>query len=100
VAKGDKISLPLDSSSPTRNNANHRPRITTRLTLVTVSRTDGDSESDGLLLGLSGDVLVNGDGRVDSSSLEEEGSNGSAGTLGGDENDVDVSGGNDTGLRG
>lgn len=60
--------------------------------------SDGDSESDGLLLGLAGNVLEDGDGRVDSSSLKEEGSDGSAGSLGGDEDDVDVGGGNNTGL--
>ena len=41
---------------------------------------------------------MNGDGRVDSSSFEEEGSDGSTGSLGGDEDYVDVGGGDDTGL--
>jgi hypothetical protein len=41
---------------------------------------------------------VNGDGRVDASSFEEEGSDGSTGSLGGDEDDVDVGRGDDAGL--
>lgn len=66
---------------------------------VSLPGSDGDSEGDGLLLGLAGNVLEDGDGRVDSSSLEEERSDGSARSLGGDEDDVDVGGGNDTGLE-
>lgn len=67
--------------------------------LVDVTGTDGDTESDGLLLGLAGDVLVDGDGRVDTSALEEKGSDGSSGTLGGDEDDVNVLGWDDLGLE-
>jgi hypothetical protein len=68
--------------------------------LVAVAGTDGDTESDGLLLGVAGHVLVHGDGRVDTAALEEEGADGAAGTLGGDEDDVDVLGGDDVGLEG
>lgn len=66
--------------------------------LVDVTGTDGDTESDGLLLGLTGNVLVDGNGRVDTSALEEQSSDGSSGTFGGDKDDVDVLGWNDLGL--
>ena len=68
--------------------------------VVSVTGTDGDGESSSLLLGLAGDVLVDGDGSVDTSALEEEGSDGSSGSLGGDKDDVDVLGGDDLGLAG
>jgi len=68
--------------------------------LVAVAGSDGDTEGDGLLLGLAGDVLVDGDRRVDASALKEEGSDGSAGTLGGNEDDIDVRGDLDLGLKG
>jgi len=66
--------------------------------LVAVAGSDGDAEGDGLLLGRAGDVLVDGNRRVDASALEEEGSDGSAGTLGGDEDDIDVGRDLDLGL--
>jgi hypothetical protein len=67
--------------------------------LVEVTGTDGDTEGNGLLLGLTGNILPNGDGRVDTSALEEEGSDSSSGSLGGDEDDVDVLGGDNVGLK-
>jgi hypothetical protein len=67
--------------------------------LVAVTGSNGDTEGNGLLLGLSGNVLPNGNGRVDTTSLEEEGTDGTAGTLGGNENDVNILGGDDIGLR-
>ncbi len=66
--------------------------------LVAVTTSNGDTESDGLLHGLSGNILEDGDGGVDTSALKEEGSNGSARTLGGDEDDVDIGRWDDTGL--
>ena len=84
---------------PTNNPAPPRDSLLLKGSLVTVSRTDGDTERNSLLLGLSSNILVNGDGRVDSSSLEEQGSDGSTGSLGSDEDDVDVGGGDDTGLE-
>jgi hypothetical protein len=66
--------------------------------LVAVTGTDGDTEGDGLLLGLAGDVLPDGDGRVDTTTLKEEGSDGTARTLGSDEDDIDVRGRDDLGL--
>ena len=60
--------------------------------LVEVAAADGDTESDGLLLGLAGDVLVDGEGRVDATSLAEERSDGAAGTLRRAEDDVNVGG--------
>lgn len=65
--------------------------------LVEVARPDGDAERDGLLLGLAGYVLVDGDGGVDAAALAEEGADGAAGALGGDEDDVDVGGNFDLG---
>lgn len=65
--------------------------------LVHVSGTDGNTEGDGLLLGLAGHVLEDGDGRVDTTALAEEGADSAAGALGGDEDDVDVGGDFDLG---
>ena len=65
--------------------------------LVEVAGADGDTEGDGLLLGLASDVLVDGNGGVDTAALTEEGADGAAGALGGDEDDVDVGGNLDLG---
>jgi len=65
--------------------------------LVHVSGTDGNTEGDGLLLGLAGDVLEDGNGGVDTTALTEEGADGAAGTLGGNEDDIDVGGDVDLG---
>jgi hypothetical protein len=65
--------------------------------LVHVSGADGNTEGDGLLLGLAGDVLKDGDGGVDTTALTEEGADGTARTLGGNEDDVDVGGDVDLG---
>jgi hypothetical protein len=67
--------------------------------LVEVTGTDGDTEGNGLLLGLTSNILEDGDGRVDTSALEEEGSDSSSGSLGGDEDNVDVLGGDNVGLQ-
>lgn len=45
---------------------------------------------------LAGDVLPDGDGRVDSASLLEESADGTSGALGGAKDDVDVGGDDDT----
>lgn len=60
--------------------------------LVEVAGADGDTKSDGLLLGLASDVLVDSERGVDTTALTEEGSDGSARALGGAEDDVDVGG--------
>jgi hypothetical protein len=65
---------------------------------VNVTGTDGDGHRLGDLVGLAGDVLVNGVGSVDTAALKEEGTDGTAGTLGGDEDNVDVLGGHNAGL--
>jgi hypothetical protein len=65
--------------------------------LVHVSGTDADTESDSLLLGLASNVLVDGDGGVDATALTEEGADGTAGALGGNEDDVNVGGDFDLG---
>ena len=66
--------------------------------LVKVAGADGDTEGDGLLLGLAGDILPDGNGRVDPTALLEEGADGAARALRGDEDDIDVSGGDDVGV--
>lgn len=65
--------------------------------LVQVAGTDGNTNGDGLLLGLAGDVLVDGNGGVDTTALLEQGADGTAGTLGGDQDDVDILGDLDLG---
>ena len=65
--------------------------------LVEVAGADGDTKSDGPLLGLTGDVLEDGDGGVDTAALTEEGAHGAAGALGGNEDDVHVLGDIDLG---
>ena len=60
--------------------------------LVQVAGADGDTEGDGLLLGLARYVLEDGDGGVDATALTEEGADGAAGALGGYEDDVNVRG--------
>lgn len=60
--------------------------------LVEVAGADGNTEGNSLLLGLTGDVLVDGNGGVDTTTLTEERADGTARALGSDENDVDVLG--------
>jgi hypothetical protein len=60
--------------------------------LVEVARADGNTESDGLLLGLASHVLEDGNGGVDSTALTEERADGTARALGSDEDDVYVRG--------
>jgi hypothetical protein len=65
--------------------------------LVHVSGTDGNTEGDSLLLGLAGNILEDGNGGVDATALTEESADGTAGALGGDEDDVNVGGDFDLG---
>lgn len=65
--------------------------------LVHVSGANGNTEGDGLLLGLAGNVLVNGDGGVDTTALAEESADSAAGALGRNEDDVNVGGNFDLG---
>lgn len=65
--------------------------------LVEVAGANGDAESNGALLGLAGDVLVDGKRRVDAAALAEEGADGAAGALGGAQDDVNVLGDLDLG---
>ena len=65
--------------------------------LVEVAGADGDTHGDGLLLSLASDILEDGEGGVNTTALTEEGSDGAAGTLGGDEDDIDVLGDIDVG---
>lgn len=64
--------------------------------LVEISGADGDTESNGLLLGFASDILEDGKGRIDTATLFEETADSATGTLGGNEDDINVSGGDDT----
>ena len=75
-----------------------RPDLLLEGGLVKVTGTDGNTHGDGLLEGLAGDVLVDGNGGVDTTALLEESADGTAGTLGGTEDDIDVRGDLDLGL--
>ena len=65
--------------------------------LVNVTRTNGNSKSNGSLLSLAGNILPDGVGRVDTTALLEKRSDGTAGTLGGNEDDINVRGSLDLG---
>ena len=65
--------------------------------LVEVAGADGDTEGDSLLLGLAGNVLEDSEGRVDTTALTEQGADGTAGTLGGAEDDINILGNVDLG---
>jgi hypothetical protein len=65
--------------------------------LVEVAGADGNTEGNGLLLGLASHVLVDGDGGVDATALTEESADGATGALGCDEDDVDILGNLDLG---
>ena len=65
--------------------------------LVKVAGADGDTKGDGLLLGLTGDILVDGNGRVDTAAFTEESADSAAGALGCDKDDVNVGGDLDLG---
>ena len=65
---------------------------------VEVPTTNSDTKCNGFLLGLSSDILIDGNGRVDASSFAEEGSYSAAGAFGCDENDIYVGGDIDFGL--
>ena len=66
--------------------------------LVHVSRPNANAEGGRLLLGLPGDVLPDGDGRVDTTALLEQGADGAPRALRGDEDDIDISRGDDVGV--
>ena len=66
--------------------------------LVHVPRADGNTEGDSLLLGLSGNILPHGDGRVDATSLLKESADGTSRTLGGDKDNIHIFGRDDVGI--
>jgi hypothetical protein len=66
--------------------------------LVEVTTANTNTESNCLLLGLASEILENGDGGVDTTSLAEESSNSSARALGGNEDNVDIRGNIDLSL--
>lgn len=68
--------------------------------LVKVTGTNGDTKGNSLLLGATGHILVNGNGRVDTTALEEKSSDSSARTLRSNEDDINILGRNDVGLDG
>ena len=65
--------------------------------LVKVTAADGNAESNSLLLGLASYILVDGNRRVDATALTEERADGTTGTLGSDEDNIDVLGNIDLG---
>ena len=60
--------------------------------LVEVAAANSDTESDSLLFSLASDVLVDSNGRVDTTTLSEQSADGAARTLWSDEDDIDVRG--------
>ena len=66
--------------------------------LIHVTGANGDTNSDGLLLSLASNVLPNSNGRVDTAAFLEESTDSAAGTLRGNEDDVDVFRRNDVGV--
>jgi hypothetical protein len=64
---------------------------------VEVSGANCDAESNGFFGGFAADVLEDGEGGVDAAAFFEEGADCATGALGGDEDDVDVRWGDDTG---
>ena len=58
--------------------------------LIEVTGADGNTKGDGLLLGLASDILEDGERRVDTTALTEEGADGTAGALGSAEDDINV----------
>jgi hypothetical protein len=65
--------------------------------LVKISRADCDAESNGFFGGFAADVLEDGKGRVDAAAFFKEGADCATGALRGDEDDVDVRWGDNTG---
>lgn len=65
--------------------------------LVEVTRANGDTHGNGLLLGLASDVLEDGEGGVDTTALTEKTADSAAGALGSAEDDVNVLGDIDMG---
>jgi hypothetical protein len=65
--------------------------------LVKVSGTDCHAESDGFFFRFTGDVLEDSERGVDTSAFFKERADGTAGTLGGDEDNVNVRGRNNAG---
>ena len=63
--------------------------------LIQVTGSYGDANGDGLFLGFPSDILEDGDTGVNSTALLEESADRSSRALGGDEDNVDISGGND-----
>lgn len=58
--------------------------------LVEITRSNSDTEGNGLLLGIAGHILPDGDGRVDTLASLEQAADGPAGSLGGNEDDINV----------
>ena len=66
--------------------------------LVKVAGADGNTKSDGLLLGFASHILVDRDGRVDAAALTEESADGTPRALGRNQDNVNVRGNVDFGL--
>lgn len=65
--------------------------------LVQVAGTDGNTQGNGLLLSLASHVLVDGERGVDTTALTEQRADSTAGTLGGNQDNVNVLGDLDLG---
>ena len=65
--------------------------------LVEVAGANGDTESNGLLLSLTSDVLEDGEGRVDAAALAEESANSATRTLGSTQDNINILGDVDVG---
>ena len=65
--------------------------------LVEVTAANSNTKGNGLLLSAASDVLVDGEGGVDTTALLEERADGTAGALGGNEDDINVGGDLDLG---
>src|SRR5690606_7192286 len=55
-----------------------------------MEKLTGNTEGNSLVLGLTSDVLVDSEGRVDTTALLEERADGSSGSLWSDEDDINV----------
>lgn len=66
--------------------------------LIEVPRPNSDTESNGLLLGLSGDILPDGNTGVDTTALLEESSDGASRAFWSYEDDIDIGRGDNVGI--
>ena len=58
--------------------------------LIQITSADTDTESDSAVLSLARDILENGEGGVDTTALLEETTDSETGTLGGNQDNIDI----------